>query len=67
MLGFADSALDLGQDVVFLNSASQETGEWGSTPLISALRRHELVDFCEFGASLVYRVSSRTGSKKKTH
>ena len=29
-------------------------------PLIPALRRQRQVDFCEFEASLVYRVSSRT-------
>ena len=29
-------------------------------PLFSALRRQRQVDFCEFEASLVYRVSSRT-------
>ena len=34
-------------------------------PLIPALRRQRQrqVDLCEFEASLVYRVSSRTGSK----
>ena len=31
-------------------------------PIISALRRQRQVDICEFEASLVYRVSSRTGS-----
>ena len=29
-------------------------------PFISALRRQRQVDLCEFGASLVYRVSFRT-------
>ena len=29
-------------------------------PLIPALRRQRQVDLCEFEASLVYRVSSRT-------
>ena len=32
-------------------------------PLILALRRQRQVNLCEFEASLVYRVSSRTGSK----
>ena len=32
-------------------------------PLIQALRRQRWMDFCEFEASLVYSVSSRTGSK----
>ena len=31
--------------------------------LIPALRRQRQVDFCEFEASLGYRVSSRIGSK----
>ena len=33
------------------------------TLLISALRSQKQVDLCEFKASLVYRVSSRTGFK----
>ena len=33
------------------------------TPLIPALRRQRQADLCEFEASLVYRVSSRTASK----
>ena len=32
-------------------------------PLIPALRRQRLADLCEFKASLIYRASSRTGSK----
>ena len=32
-------------------------------PLIPTLRRQRHVDLCEFKASLVYRASSRTGSK----
>ena len=32
-------------------------------PSIPALRRQRQVDLCEFKASLIYRVSSRTGSK----
>ena len=30
-------------------------------PLNSALRRQKYTDLCEFGASLVYRASSRIG------
>ena len=33
------------------------------TPLIPALGRQKQVDFCKFESSLVYRASSRTGSK----
>ena len=33
------------------------------SPLIAAFGRQREVDFCEFEASMVYRVSSRTGSK----
>ena len=36
---------------------------WWLTPLIPALRRQRQADLCEFKASLVYRASSRTGSK----
>ena len=36
---------------------------WRCTPLIPALRRQRQVDVCESEASLVYRASSRTGSK----
>ena len=32
-------------------------------PLIPALRRQRLVDFCEFKTSLVYRASAGTGFK----
>ena len=32
-------------------------------PLITALRRQRQEDLCEFEASLIYRVSSRTGSR----
>ena len=34
--------------------------QWWCTPLILVLRRQKQVDLCEFKASLVYRVSSRT-------
>ena len=36
--------------------------QWWHTPLIPALGRQRQVDICEFKASLVYRVNSRTGS-----
>ena len=35
-------------------------------PLIPALGRQSQADLCEFEASLVYKVSSRTGSKSYT-
>ena len=38
-------------------------GIWWLTPLIPALGRQRQMDLCEFEASLVYRASSRTGSK----
>ena len=40
-----------------------ETRQWWHTPLIPALGKERQTDFCEFKASLVYRASSRTGSK----
>ena len=36
---------------------------WWHTPLILALGRQRQVDLSEFKASLVYRMSSRIGSK----
>jgi len=39
---------------------SELTGQWWHTPLIPALRRLREKHPCEFKASLVYRVSSRT-------
>ena len=38
-------------------------GRWWRTPLIRALRSQRQADLCEFEASLIYRASSRTGSK----
>jgi len=36
------------------------TGLWWPTPLIPELRRQRQAELCEFKASLVYRVNSRT-------
>jgi hypothetical protein len=43
-------------------SSKRETHSWmlRCTPLIPALRRQRQVDLCEFEASLVYKVSTRT-------
>ena len=40
-----------------------QIGQWWHTPLIPALGRQRQLDLCEFKASLVFRASSRTGSK----
>lgn len=37
---------------------SQPARQWWHMPLIQALRRHRYADLYEFGASLVYRLSS---------
>ena len=42
---------------------SKPDRQWWCMPLIPALGREKQVDLCEFEASLVYRTSSRTGSK----
>jgi hypothetical protein len=39
---------------------NKEAGRWWCIPLTPALERQRQVDLCEFEASLVYRVSSRT-------
>jgi hypothetical protein len=39
---------------------NQQARMWGCTLLIPALGRQRQAEFCEFKASLVYRVSSRT-------
>ena len=46
-----------------VSSYSYLPGGDGNTPLGLALRRQRQKDICEFEASLVYRASSRTGSK----
>ena len=38
-------------------------GRWWRTPLIPALGRQRQVDLYEFETSLIYRASSRTGTK----
>ena len=35
-------------------------GQWWRTPSVPALRRQRQAELCEFKASLVYRVSSKT-------
>ena len=35
-------------------------GQWWRTPLIPALGRQRLADLCEFKASLIYKMNSRT-------
>ena len=40
-----------------------EAGRWWCTPLIPAFGRQRQPDLCEFETSLVYRASSRIGSK----
>ena len=52
---------------VYLLKISLEAGRWWRAPLIPALGRQRPADLCEFQASLVYRVSSRTGSKATEH
>ena len=42
-----------------------QLGRWWCTPLIPALGRQRQEDLREFETSLVYRASSRTGSKAK--
>ena len=38
-------------------------GQWWRTPLIATLGRQRQEDLCELEASLIYRASSRIGSK----
>ena len=42
-----------------------KNGQWWLTSLIPALGRQREADLCEFEASLVYRISSRTASKTR--
>jgi hypothetical protein len=49
---------------VFFKQNLLPAGQWWSMPLILVLRRQ--VDFCEFEASLVYKVNSRT-ARTVTH
>jgi len=42
-------------------------GHWWYMTLIPALRRQRQVELCEFEASLVYRVSSRTARAAHRH
>ena len=41
----------------------ERTGQWWRAPLIPASGRQRQANLSEFEASLVYKVSSRTGSK----
>ena len=47
----------------YFGKKNQTAGRWWHTPLVQAFRRKKQVDLCEFEVSLVYRASSRAGSK----
>ena len=48
------------------NNVAQVSQAWYSTPLIPSLRRYSQLDLCKFKASLIYKVSSRTATKRTT-
>jgi len=49
----------------FIRKVGESGWTWWPTPLILDLRKQRQADPCEFEASLVYRVSSRTARALK--